>query len=217
MRKNILLSTLLSLAMISIASADTFYNDDQPAYSQQQYNSGLYFGLAYGATSVEDDYYEYFPDAGLSVQTNIDYDAMMFQAGYEYNPYIALEFRYWVALSDGDYSINSNLPLPTPRPGSYGDFDAFGFYLKPMYPVSKEVTVYGLLGFSSLYVEGEPGWDLLSESDFSWGLGASFNITPQFTLFADYVQLFDDRLDYYYDSTQDTTVDSINFGISYRF
>lgn len=226
MYKKILLSTVLAMSIVSVASTDPFYNDKQVYIPQQQtqvpyeqqYRPGPYISLAYGFTNVEDDYFEY---RDLSVHTDIDYDAIMFQAGYEYNPYIALEFRYWTSLNDGDYTVTANQPINPTLPGSYSDFDAFGAYLKPMYPLSKAFSVYGLVGFSSVNVSGEAGWDLLyNEGSFSWGGGASLALTPNMILFVDYVRLFDDKIDdyyYNYDSTQDTTVDTLNFGISYKF
>ncbi len=217
MTKKLLLSNLLSLLIVTVASADVFYDENPTEYGTMPGSSGFYLGAGYSTTNVTDDYYEYFPTPPLSVQTDLEYDAVMLQAGYEYNPYIAFEMRYWVALSDASYSLDSNFAIPDPLPGSYSDFDAFGFYIKPMYPVSEQFSVYALAGIAGVYVDGEPGWDLLNESDFSWGLGASFDLTPQFTLFVDYVQLFDDTLDYYYGSTQDTAVDTINFGVSFRF
>ena len=93
-------------------------------------------------------------------------------------------------------------------------------YLKPMYPITPEFNVYALLGFAGTYVEGEPGWDLLNDSDFSWGLGASFDITPNIELFADYTRLFDGTIsyyDYYNDFDDDITVDTFNIGINYKF
>ena len=220
MNKRILLLAVLAVAMDSTVSADAFYNSSS-APASQHFGTGIYAGVAYGYSKADDDYFEYYPNSGLSVQTEIDYNALMFQAGYQYNPYIAFEFRYWMALGDGDYSISSNYPplYPTAS-GSYDDFDAWGFYLKPMYPATSEFSVYGLLGFSGTYISGEPGWDLLDEGDFSWGLGASYDITPNISLFADYVWLFDgavDRYGYDYDSEQNTKVDTFNFGVSYRF
>jgi opacity protein-like surface antigen len=206
--------------------ADEYYND---SYNQgtgsflepQHYGTGFYVGAAYGGMSVEDDYYEYFPLTGLSVQTDIDYNTLMFQAGFQYNAYIAMEFRYWFSMGDGDYDISSGDPLFSPPiAGSYSDMDVWGLYLKPMYPINNEFSVYGLLGFSGVSVTGEPGWDLLDDNDFSWGLGASYAVTPNFVLFADYTSLYDDAIDYYdfdYEASQDTTVDSFNVGVSYRF
>ncbi len=215
-RKILLSATLVS----SLAFAEGYYGDG-PALITQQYDTGVYVGLAYGYTSVKDDYYEYFPTEGLAMHTDIDYNAMMFQAGFQYNPFIAFEFRYWLSMDNGSYSIDSNIPpLYPPDPGSYNDFDAWGFYVKPMYPVTTEFSIYGLLGFSGVYVAGEPGWDLLDDGDFSWGLGASYYFTPNISIFADYVWLFDstiDRFDYGSDATQDTSVTTINVGLAYRF
>jgi opacity protein-like surface antigen len=139
---------------------------------------------------------------------------MMFQAGYKYNPYVAFEFRYWLSVSDGDVSVSGNIP-PL---GIHNDFDAWGVYIKPMYPVTPEFNIYALLGFSGTYVEGGPGWDLLDDGDFSWGGGVSFDVTPNIGIFVDYVQLFDDTIyDGYYDTEQDTRVDTWNIGINYKF
>ena len=162
-------------------------------------------------TAVKDDYFGfYYPE-----HTEIDFNALMLQAGYEYNPYLAVEFRYWLSVADGDYSLTSGYIPPV---GSYNKFDAWGFYLKPMYPVTNEFSIYGLLGFSGVRIDGETGWDLLNESSFSWGVGASFDFTPNIEAFIDYVQLHDDTFNsYYYYTPQSTRVNSINFGLSYKF
>ena len=213
-------ATLALLLGSSSALAEGYYGN-APVPITQQYNTGIYAGLAYGYTKVKDDYFEYFPTEGLALHTDIDYNAFMFQAGFQYNPFIAFEFRYWMAVDSGNYSIDSNLPpLYPPAPGSYDDFDAWGFYLKPMYPITPEFSVYGLLGLSGVYVAGEPGWDLLDDGSFSWGLGASYHFTPNISIFVDYTRIFDgrrDRYDYYSDATQDTTVETFNLGVSYMF
>lgn len=224
MHKKILLSTALATFIGTSAFAETYYDAAPQPYAPMPPALGIYVGLGYGYTKVKDDYFEYFPNSGLSVQTDIDYNAVMFQAGYQYNPFFAFEFRYSMSFNDGDYSISSNYPpLYPPAPESYDDFDAWGIYLKPIYPATPEFSIYGLLGFSGVYVSGEPGWDLLNESSFSWGLGASYAITPNILIFADYVWLFNgggygyDYYDYNYDSDQDTRVDAINIGLTYRF
>jgi len=225
MTRSLLLSASVFFALTLSSAADDYYSnnytDTTASYLQQQhFGTGFYAGLGYGAANVDDEYYEYFPLTGLSVQTEIDYDTLLLQAGFQYNAYIAFEFRYWMSFSDGDYSISSNDPTLIPVPGSYQDMDVWGFYLKPMYPISNELSIYALLGFSGVSVTGEPGWDLLDDSDFSWGLGASYAVTPNIVLFADYANLYDDSTESYsfdYDSSQDTSVDTINVGVSYRF
>jgi opacity protein-like surface antigen len=206
--------TVLALGTMNIQAESTFY-DPNPAPAYAPGTTGPYIGLAYSRASVDDYYFEFYPDYGYAVDSQIDYDSLMFQAGYKYNPYIAFEFRYWFSMGDGDVTMN-----PPDDTIGYNDFDAWGIYLKPMYPVTPEFNIYGLLGFSGTYVEGEPGWDLLNDSDFSWGGGASFDVTPNISIFVDYVQLFDDTIGLYsfdYEFEDDIRVDTWNIGINYKF
>jgi opacity protein-like surface antigen len=210
LKKEILLPILVAIGLSSFAIADTYNNAVPEPYHPQESFSHFYIGAAYGMTDVEDDYFGYYYE-----HTEIDFDALMLQAGYEYNAYLAMEFRYWFSMGDGDYDLASGFIPPN---GSYDEFNAWGLYLKPMYPVTNEFSIYGLLGFSGVYVDGEPGWDLLNESSFSWGLGASFYFTPNIGVFIDYVELYNDTFNsYYYYTPQDTSVDTINFGLSYKF
>ena len=216
MKKNILLPLAVLAGLSSTVMADPVYNTAPSAYSEvPSVTSYPYIGVAFALTSVSDDYFEYDPNYGYTDHTDIDYNALMFQAGYQINPYIAAEFRYWFSLNSGDYSTNTLNPL---LPSAYDSFDAWGIYVKPMYPVTPEFLVYGLLGFSGVTVDGEPGyWDLLyNDGDFSWGIGASFDVTPNIALFVDYVELFNDTLDFY-DYSQDTKVNTFNFGVTYKF
>ena len=222
LKKKILLSVLatIGLSSVAIADANNFSNTQSEVYYPQEPISHFYIGAAYGMTNVEDDYIWQDRYGLYNEHTEIDFDTLMLQAGYQYNPYLAVEYRYWFSMSDGDYSLSSGW---IPDAGSYSDFDAWGLYLKPMYPVTNEFSIYGLLGFSGVVVDGEFGWDLLNENSFSWGIGASFDFTPNIGVFVDYVSLYDDTFDNYgyysydYYSPGDTSVDTINFGLSYKF
>ena len=216
MKKTLLLPVVTFMGLGSFAMADQYNTNVPAAYHQVPESvSYPYIGGAFSLTQVKDDYFEYYPNYGYADSTDIDYNSLMFQAGYQINPYIAAEFRYWFSVGSGDYSANSMYPLAS---NAYDSFDAWGIYLKPMYPVSNEFSVYGLLGFSGVTVDGEPGyWDLLyNDGDFSWGLGASYDVTSNIALFVDYVQLFNGTIDLY-DYVQDTKVDTFNFGITYKF
>lgn len=226
MKKNILLPLSVLIALGSSAMAEPYYDTNTPAAYHQvpEQVSHFYIGGAYGMTTVDDDYFYQDRYGSYYENTEIDFNALMLQAGYEYNPYLAMEFRYWFSMNDGDYSLSSGYVPPA---GSYNDFDAWGFYLKPQYPVTPEFSIYGLFGFSGVYVEGEPahGWDLLDDSSFSWGLGAAFNVTPNISLFIDYVMLYDDTFNSYYDyygyydyyDPENTRVQTVNFGVTYKF
>jgi len=213
MIKKTLLSTaaLFALTSTSIQAENTFY-DANPAPAYAPGTAGPYVGIGYSRASVDDDFVDLW--TGDYQNISVDYDSMLLQAGYKYNPYIAFEFRYWFSVGNGDATTSGTL-LPF---GGYNDFDAWGIYLKPMYPITPEFNVYGLLGFSGTYVEGGPDWDILNDSSFSWGGGVSFDVTPHIEIFVDYVQLYDGSYyDYYWDTEQDTTLDSWNIGVNYKF
>ncbi len=215
MKKNIFLPVLAMIGLSATAVADPFYNSAPAAYHEVLPSiSYPYIGGAFSLNKVKDNYFEYYPDYGYSDQTDIDYNSLMFQAGYQLNPYIAMEFRYWFSVSSGDYSTNTRYEL---NPNAYDSFDAWGIYAKPMYPITPEFSVYGLLGFSGVTTDADYGSYLLyNDGSFSWGGGVSFDVTPNVALFVDYVQLFNGNLEFY-DYSQETKVDTFNFGVTYKF
>jgi len=222
MKKKLLLPFAALVSVASFAMAEPFYNTDtSSAYQEVSPSvSHPYIGIAYGLTNVSDDYF----DGYIDEHTDIDYDSLMLQVGYEISPYIAFEFRYWFSMNDGDYSLSTNYPMP-PLDGSYNDFNAWGLYLKPQYPVSPEFSIYGLLGLSGVQVDGQPDWydNLVDDTSFSFGMGGAFNFTENISAFVDYVQLYSNIYgndyyygDYYY-NPQGTDIYTINFGLSYKF
>ena len=221
MKKNILLPLAVLVGLGSTVMADPFYNSAPAAYQDvPQSLSRPYIGIAYGMTKVSDNYFYDDRFGYVEEYTDIDYNALMLQVGYEMSPYIAFEFRYWFSMSDGDYSFDSPYIAPS---GSYESFDAWGLYLKPQYPVSPEFSIYGLFGFSGVQVDGQPGNfnSLVDDTGFSFGVGGAFNITENISAFIDYVQLYDSiyGYDYYYGyyDPQGTDVYTINFGLTYKF
>ncbi|QOR62019.1 porin family protein [Sulfurovum sp. ST-21] len=162
-------------------------------------DAGFYVGMAYGLGNMGLAYNNY-PDPSYDHDEN--FDALMLQAGYKINPYVAVEGRYW--FTDGEWS------------DIYGsaDFsaDAWGIYVKPMYPVTNEIDIYALLGYGDTDPEiggGKPPYDT---DGFQWGLGASYEFTSDIAVFMDYVSLYDDT-----NSGEDLTIDTWNFGVTYKF
>jgi len=108
--------------------------------------------------------------------------------GYNFNEYIAVEGRISKTFWDRDYS----------------DASTYSIFLKPQYPVTEDLTVYGLLGFGGAYVEGSSGdndfqaWpdmigeEILDHTGFQWGFGLSYAITEDFSLFGDFTMAADD-------------------------
>lgn len=164
-------------------------NDDETA-------DGLYVGLAYTHMSHDLDF------RGSTTNVELDYHTIMINLGYKFNPYIAIEGRYHVSLEDNDmddYTENSDITI-------------LSLYVKPMYPISPEMDIYALLGYSMTDASNDSKVTSVDESAFSWGAGASYVMTEDFTLFADYTQYYNDTLNNF-----DHVIDSFNLGVTYTF
>jgi len=138
---------------------------------------------------------------------DIDGDAFMLLAGYNFNKYIAVEGRYSKTVGDLSWEI-SDYEFDTED-----TFSNIALYLKPMYPVGG-LTLYGLLGY------GKVTFDFMdedySESGFQWGLGTSYAVTDNLGVFIDYTRLYDDT-DFDSIGADDLVIDSINVGFTYKF
>ncbi len=176
--------------------------------------TGLYVGGAYGASVTEttvSDYYSSYSD-------DIDYDELMVNVGYNINDFVAVEGRYWFGFQQGTYDFD----------GYYADesIDAWGVYIKPQYPVATGFNIYGLLGYAeTTYTLSNydgffnPKFDLTVDG-FSWGLGASYDVTDNVLVFVDYVNLYDDTTTVYdiYEAIDfEDTIGTFNFGVAYKF
>jgi len=230
--KNIVLSAVAVFAMSSFAVAGGDISPteepivDVPEVMEAPVDAGLYLGLGYGALSfertvtaenhVEGIKYTYKPDLSM------DYDTVMFQAGYKFNEFVAVEYRYWKGMGDEDItSLDNNF-------GGVGsaDLSAYGIYVKPMYPVSDMFSAYALLGYSVATYEVNYG-DLNGETDkdgFSWGLGAAYMFNSNVSVSLDYVAVADASYDDLlgidgteYGVTNDTSVDTVNVAVTYKF
>ena len=192
----------------------------------------FYVGLAYSYIKSDGEFTgtvgPALPGADLINFTGTaeaDWHAVMLQAGYQFNPYVAVEGRYWTNVGTGDAEGTIVYPDPVGPQSTSGDapdIDAWGIYLKPMLPVGESFNVYALLGYGSVDVGGS------DESSFQWGAGASYGISDNLSLFVDYVSLYDDTTTttnyivennepYELVQTGDQSIYSINFGLTYKF
>jgi len=88
------------------------------------------------------------------------YGAMV-RGGYDYNEYIGIEARYIrTFLDEGPYG---GTPLANA-----------GLFLKPQYPVSERINLYGLLGYG--YTENLGNGARLDYFDNDWGFSAGAGI-----------------------------------------
>lgn len=103
--------------------------------------------------------------SGCDLQPGCEYEDVtygaMVRGGYEYNEYIGLEARYLRTFWDeGPYG---GAPLAHA-----------GLFLKPQYPVSERVNLYGLLGYG--YTENLGNGARLDYFDSDWGFSAGAGI-----------------------------------------
>jgi len=169
---------------------------------------GLYLGIGYG--------YEKLTIDRASGGNLIDeqFGSVMLDAGYKFNQYLAVEGRYWAGInSSNELAWRSGLPSDI-------TVDAWGVYLKPMFPVSNDFSIYGLVGYGSAEATYEPNNISItsdSVSGVSWGVGAEFAVTNNWAIFVDYTSIIDgedgntDRI-----ITEDS-LDTVNIGVNYQF
>ena len=227
--KNIVLSAAAVFALSSFAVAGGDITPvEEPAVEVPEViapvtDAGFYLGLGYGYLNGTIDY----------TAANVTYNALddsfgevLIQAGYKFNQYVAVEGRYWFGVSNGSFL---NPGGQSGGLGTLGDdltIDGWGIYVKPMYPVTEAFDVYALLGFGGINWTLDNGnwFDYAddSETGFTWGIGVSYDFTENVSAFIDYVSIYDDtnnyaNLDYLTNVDEDITVDTINFGVTYKF
>jgi len=218
--KNIVLSAVAVLAMSSFSVADIAPVEEPIVVVEEPVVStgGFYLGLAYGFMNAE--VVDQFNNDHVEITETIldeDFSSIMINAGYGFNQYVGIEGRYWFGLSTntalGRGDFNSDVTV-----------DAWGIYVKPMYPVSEVFNFYALLGYAGadLTVD-KPGYTLTSDSvdGFSWGVGAEYRFTDAVGLFADFVMVCDSDEDYVnangFDIYNKQEIKAINVGVNYRF
>ena len=192
---------ILSLAALVAISSVGFANENSAPYESEVVENspedkGFYIGLAYSHLSHDIDY------EGLSTIVELDFNAIMLDVGYKFNPYIAVEGRYNVSLGDTDMDDKADK----------AEISVLSIFVKPMYPIAPEMDIYALLGYS--LTEASNTYDVTSfdEGAFSWGAGASYDMTEEFSVFVEYTQFYNDTLNGF-----DHVVDSFNIGVTYRF
>ena len=123
-------------------------------------------------------------------------------AGYDFNEYIAVEGRYATSFAHEDVV----------------EMDAWSLFVKPQYPVSEDFTVYALLGYGGVILEGINGVPIdVDDSNFQWGLGTSYQAWQDISIFVDYTFLANDMDGFHYNNAVEADVDTISVGVNYQF
>jgi len=101
------------------------------------------------------------------------------RAGWDINQYFGLEGRYIRASIEKDFSTVTH----------------YGLYLKPQYPVTNQVNVYGLFGYGRTEVEGCSYTNgTLTVDGISYGAGVEYDLTDDEDL-GEYDRAFDGQGD----------------------
>ena len=130
-------------------------------------DSGPYIGVSYSQL----DYSEH----GL----DLDFSTVGGLVGYKLSNAFAIEFRGAKGQTDDDvYGIGVEVDKTM---SVFGKFSL---------PNETNITPYLLGGFSKVWLSADGGYKE-SESDYSYGIGAAFSLTDQFSVSAEYVVLLD--------------------------
>jgi len=194
--KKIVLSLAVIVAMSSMGFADEYVAPvESEATENAPEDKGFYVGLAYSHLSHDIDH------ETLTTKAELDFYGLMLDVGYKFNPYIAVEARYNFSLGDTDMDDQVD----------EAEMSVLSFFVKPMYPIAPEIDIYVLLGYSLTDASNTYANASFDEGAFSWGVGASYDMTEDFSVFADYTRYYDDTLNSF-----DHVNDSFNIGITYK-
>jgi len=86
---------------------------------------------------------------------------VMLRAGYDFNPYIGAEIRGLYSSIKKDIATTSH----------------YGIFLKPMYPVTESLNIYGLLGYAHTKIDCVVSKMSYKNDGFSWGVGLEYDFS----------------------------------------
>jgi len=206
---NFSLVTILAMSTFAIAGGNIAPVVEEPVVVPEPVvvsDSGFYVGIAYSLINSD--------ITNIVKDIDLDMGAVMLDAGYKFNDYIAVEGRYWIGVDEDCLSLDA---IET-------DTDAWGIYVKPMYPVTDSLDIYGLLGYGSASLNDAITFDGDVEG-ISWGVGASYSFTDNISVFVDYVAFTEDTITNnkltnivgMNDTEYDHSFDTVNFGVNYKF
>lgn len=121
------------------------------------------------------------------LRDDLDSVGLRLRGGVEFNDYLALEGHLGTGGSDGPANL---------------DYLAGG-YVKGMLPITRTFKLYGMVGGTEVEFNRDD-----SEADFSYGAGASYAVTSNLTIGADYMHYLD---------KSDIDFEAVSVGVHYRF
>ena len=128
--------------------------------------------------------------------------------GYDFSKYLGVEFRGTMGVSDGD---------------KLGHDYSYGLYLKPQYPVTKELSIYALAGYAQSKISFDNELDFngignnyTTQNGFSFGAGLEYILNEDWSLFVDATRLID-KSTTQVEGKYAIKVDGVTFGFIYHF
>ena len=117
---------------------------------------------------------------------------VMAKAGYDLNKYVGIEGR----------AIRTNWEYEGAK------IKHLGLFLKPQYPITEDINLYGLLGYAKTATSSKK---VLSEKGFAYGAGLDYDLGDKndWSLFADYERLIQ--------KSNISDIDALSLGLAYRF
>ena len=202
--KKIVLSVCAIAAMSSLSFAGgDFVTPEEPVVVVPvvvEELSGFYAGLGITAVSVRDTDFSVDWGGESAYQDRLGNVSLV--AGYNFNEYIAVEGRYTTSFAHED-SV---------------EMSGWSLFVKPQYPVTEDFSVYALLGFGGVILDGVDGAVVdVDDTGFQWGLGASYMVMENVSLFADYAWLANDMDGVFYNGALQIDVDAFTIGVNYQF
>lgn len=140
-----------------------------------QFANPLYLGVGVVSTFIQRDPCPCYP---TDPDIKDDQEGVVLRIGADYNQYIGLEGRYFKTLGEDVFS----------------EVEHYGLYLKPQYPLSEKMNMYGLIGYGKTTVDYTNG-NISShnvENSVGYGIGFEYDFTSETT-----TELFDRPFDGY--------------------
>ena len=129
---------------------------------------GLYVAL--GLTEAR-----YEPNCGCPKFGEVDRTAgIIGRVGYDFNEFVGIEAR----------AIRTNWK------SEGGKFKHYGAFIKPMYPINRDINLYGLAGLAQTTTEGV-GRQLTDTNGFAWGAGLEYDLGRDYAKDGRYSRTFD--------------------------
>ena len=218
---NLSLVAILATSTFALAGGDIAPVEPVVETPVEYDSSAFYLGLGYGGMKVD------LSTDLLNINKNSDtFNQVMFQAGYNFNEYIAIEGRYYWGTDDNSWNWYDNLTGSKLLGGQSVSADAWDIFVKPMYPVTDSFDIYALLGYGETAFDYSWGrsTNFGDTGGFAWGLGAKYDFSDSWSVFVDYIDQSDSSYSDYtiingriIPTSFDLDFDTWSVGVTYTF